>query len=205
VDSDGIEFDLGSIVVQPIRVESATLGLRAKFDASLGRTRLRYQVDVGLGDAVFPPAVEVIPGGLLGLPMASVRAYTPYSTVAEKLEATVFHGASNSRMKDYYDLWRLPDALAFDGGMLVEAVVRTFQRRGVAIPVCPLDGLCDAFATQPITASRWPAFLRKSYLTEPPGGLPAVVTAIRAFAEPVLDAARSSLSNRRREVMVLIN
>ncbi len=50
------------------------LGLRAKFDARLGRVRLRYQVDVGLGDAVYPPEVEIVPGGLLGLPVASVRA-----------------------------------------------------------------------------------------------------------------------------------
>ena len=34
---------------------------------------------------MFPPAVEIVPGGLLGLPVASVRAYTPYTTVAEKL------------------------------------------------------------------------------------------------------------------------
>ena len=192
-DPDGIEYTLGSIVVQPIRTESAVVGLRAKFDATLGRTRLRYQVDVGLGDTVFPPPEEIIPGGLLGLPMASVRAYTPYTTVAEKLEATVYHGASNSRMKDYYDLWRLPEVLAFDGPVLVEAVRRTFQRRAVAIPACPLDGLCDGFAEQPITVTRWRSFLKRSQLPEPAGGLPGVVTSIRAFAEPVLDAARSGM------------
>ena len=52
VEDDGIEFPLDSIAVRPIRAESPVLGLRAKFDAHLGRTRLRYQVDVGLGDAV---------------------------------------------------------------------------------------------------------------------------------------------------------
>lgn len=88
VEQDGIAFALDSIVVRRIRVESPVLGLRAKFDAQLGRTKLRYQVDVGLGDAVFPPTEEIIPGGLLGFPMASVRAYTAYTTIAEKLEAT---------------------------------------------------------------------------------------------------------------------
>jgi hypothetical protein len=103
VENDGITFDHESIAVRPIRAGSAVLGLRAKFDAGLARVRLRYQVDVGLGDAVYPPEVEVVPGGLLGMPVASVRAYTPYTSVAEKLEAIVMLGDANSRTKDYYD------------------------------------------------------------------------------------------------------
>jgi hypothetical protein len=31
------------------------------------------------------------------MPMARVRGYTPYTTVAEKLEAMVVHGEANSR------------------------------------------------------------------------------------------------------------
>jgi predicted nucleotidyltransferase component of viral defense system len=111
VEDDGIEFALDSVVVEPIRAGSTVLGLRAKFDALLGRTRLRYQVDVGLGDAVFPATVDLVAGGLLGMPMASVRAYTPYTTVAEKLEAMVVLGEASSRTKDYYDLVALPQAL----------------------------------------------------------------------------------------------
>ena len=103
VEEDAIAFEHGSITVQPIRTGSTVLGLRAKFDARLGQIRLRYQVDVGLGDAVYPPEVEIVPGGLLGMPMASVRAYTPYTTVAEKLEAVVQLGDANTRTKDYYD------------------------------------------------------------------------------------------------------
>ena len=145
VEDDGIEFQLDSITVRSIRVESPVLGLRAKFDAQLGRARLRYQVDVGLGDAVFPPAESVVPGGLLGFPMASVRAYTPYTTVAEKLESIAELGEANSRLKDYYDLALLPRALAFDGPTLVESIRRTFARRATAVPPEPLEGLSDAF------------------------------------------------------------
>jgi hypothetical protein len=141
VEDDAIEFHPDSITVRPIRLESPVLGLRAKFDARLSRTRLRYQVDVGLGDAVFPPTVEIVPGGLLGFPMASVRAYTPYTTVAEKLEAIVVLGEVSSRIKDYYDLALLPRTLAFDGPTLVESIRRTFARRSTHIPGDPLDGL----------------------------------------------------------------
>jgi len=190
VEDDGIEFEPDSTSIQPIRGESAVLGLRAKFDAHLARTRLRYQVDVGLGDAVFPPAVELVPGGLLGFPMASVRAYTPYTTISEKLEAVVLLGQANSRTKDYYDLAMLPRALPFDGETLAEAIRRTFARRHTPIPVEPLEGLADSFADVPLQATRWRAFLEKNLLKAAGTDLLGVVAGIRKFAQPVLDAAR---------------
>ena len=190
VEDDGIDFELDSIAIRPIRPDSTVLGLRAKFDAHLGRTQLRYQVDVGLGDAVFPQAVDLVPGGLLGMPMASVRAYTPYTTVAEKLEAMVVLGDANSRTKDYYDLLQLPQALAFEGPTLVESIRRTFARRATHIPAEPLEGLANAFASDPLHASRWRAFLAKNRLTVLEADLIGVVAHIRRFAQPILDAAR---------------
>lgn len=190
VEDDGIEFQLDSIIVRPIRVESPVLGLRAKFDARLGRTRLRYQVDVGLGDAVFPPTEEVVPGGLLGFPMASVRAYTPYTTVAEKLEAIVEQGEANSRIKDYYDLMMLLRRLTFDGPTLVESIRRTFAQRATTIPAGPLDGLSSGFAQDALNTGRWRAFHVKGGLTTASSDLSEAVAEINRSAQPALDAAR---------------
>jgi hypothetical protein len=63
--NDGIAFRLDSMTVALIRVESPVLGLRAKFSGNHGRTMLRYQVDVGLGDEVFSPTEDLVQGGLL--------------------------------------------------------------------------------------------------------------------------------------------
>jgi hypothetical protein len=198
VEEDGLEFDLDSISVRSIRLESPVLGIRARFDAHLGRARLRYQIDVGQGDAVFPPAEDVIPGGLLGLPMASVRAYTPYTAIAEKLEAMVILGNANSRLKDYYDLAMLPARLAFDGPTLVESIRRTFGRRVTRIPDEPLEGLTDSFAREPINSTRWRAFLGKGRLTAVSSDLLGTVASIRGFAQPALDAAREALAFHQR-------
>ncbi|HOG27881.1 MAG TPA: nucleotidyl transferase AbiEii/AbiGii toxin family protein [Vicinamibacterales bacterium] len=198
VEDDAIVFVEDSIAVRPIRGQSAVLGLRAKFDATLGRARLRYQVDVGLGDAVFPPDVEIIPGGLLAMPMASVRAYTPYSTLAEKLEAVVVLGNANSRTKDYYDLFQLPRALSLEGDLLAESIRRTFARRATPVPPTPLEGLSDAFARDPLHAGRWRAFLDKGHLDVAEEDFVRVVAAIRNFASPVLDAVRAGSSFDRQ-------
>ena len=198
VEDDAIAFSEDSIMVRPTRADSTVLGLRAKFDAVLGRVRLRYQVDVGLGDAVFPPEVEMVPGGLLEMPMASVRAYTPYSTLAEKLEAIVVLGNANSRTKDYYDLFELPRALRFDGAILAESIRRTFARRSTPIPTAPVDGLSDSFARDPLHAGRWRAFLGKGLLREAENNFERVVATIRNFADPVFDAVRTPHTFDRR-------
>lgn len=197
VEDDAIAFVVSSIVVRPIRGDSAVLGLRAKFDATLGNVRLRYQLDVGLGDAVFPPDVETALGSLLSMPMASVRAYTPYSTIAEKLEANVILGGANSRTKDYYDLFELPRALSLDGALLAESIRRTFARRTTRIPSGPLEGLSDEFARNPIQVRRWRAFLDKGQLYASESDFVNVVAAIREFAGPVFDAIRAQVPFER--------
>jgi hypothetical protein len=195
VEEDGIAYQPESIAIAPIRVESPVLGLRAHFDATLARTRLRYQVDVGLGDAVYPPTEGVPSGSLLGLPVANLRAYTPYTTVAEKLEAVAVLGNANSRIKDYYDLALLPRTLAFDGSLLAEAIRRTFARRSTPIPEDVPDGLSDAFAQTPVNASRWKGFLDKGRLLESErAGLEQIVREIRTFALPVLENASEANS-----------
>lgn len=199
VEDDGIVFLPESITVTPIRLESPVLGMRAHFDATLGSTRLRYQVDVGLGDAVYPPVVEVTSGSLLGMPGATLRAYTPYTTVAEKLEAVVVLGHANSRIKDYYDLGMLPRARAFEGELLVEAIRRTFARRSTPIPDGVPDGLSDEFARTPLHAGRWIGFLNKSQLlvADRPD-LEQIVREIRSFALPALEAVRRANSLHTR-------
>ena len=73
---------------------------------------------------------------------------------------------------------------------MVEAVRRTFARRGRLIPTAPLEGLTDTFAAGLVASGRWHAFLGKSQVIGSEPDFATVVAAIRRFAQPVLDAAR---------------
>jgi len=135
--------------------------------------------------------VDIVPGGLLGFPLASVRACTPYTTIAEKLEAVVVLGEVNSRIKDYYDLALLPRTLPFDGATLAETIRRTFARRATPVPADIPVGLTDAFAKEPINAGRWMAFLEKGgLLGSNRPHLLEIVREIRGFAGRALVDAR---------------
>jgi len=72
------------------------------------------------------------------MPAPQLRGYPPESIVSEKLQALVFLGSANSRMKDFYDLWVMAEQFEFDGGVLQTAIINTLQRRKTLLPKEPL-------------------------------------------------------------------
>lgn len=187
-EEDGLAFDPAGITGSFIREEARYIGVRVMVPADLAGARVALQVDVGLGDAVVPPPEELALPSLLGLPAASMRAYPKEAVVAEKLEALVILGMTNSRMKDYFDLDLLHRTYVFDD-RLVDAVRATFGRRATPIPVIVPIGLTDGFAADASKQVQWAAFLRKSGVT---GASPIddVVRRLHAWLWPVLERAR---------------
>jgi len=102
---DGLEFQPSELKLAPIREKEEYGGTRLLLPFHMEQARDRIQIDVGLGDAIYPPAVDVFYPTLLDLPPPRIRAYQRETVVAEKTEALVKLGASNSRMKDFFDLW----------------------------------------------------------------------------------------------------
>lgn len=194
VEDDGLELDAESIVVRRIRPGSPVHGMRAKFDGYLGRSHVRFQVDVGLGDAVVPQPEEVQFEGLLDLPVSPLKAYTIYSMIAEKLEALAFLGDETSRMKDIYDLLVLPRELAFDGIALTAAIRATFDKRQSSVSEA-LEILREGGVLQRKTI-QWAAFLRKSRVEEQTS-LEKVLRKIREFVEL---PARAVIADRSFEM-----
>ncbi len=145
---DGMVFDPSTVRVREIREEARHAGLRVTLEGTLGRARCPVQIDVGYGDAVTPgPEEAVYPTLLPDLPAPRLRVYPRETVVAEKLEAIVSLGMTNSRMKDYYDLRMLAREGAVDPGVLATAIAATFARRGTAMSSDLPMGLTDDFAT----------------------------------------------------------
>jgi hypothetical protein len=192
---DGLSFDMDSLAVETIREEARYGGLRARLTAKLGNARIPMQLDVGFGDAVTPAADEVeYPVLLNGLPAPKLKVYPRATVVAEKLEAIVSLGITNSRMKDYFDLLALVREGALDPETLVAAIAATFQRRGTEFPLTPPIGLSPEFVATPGKVQLWTAFLARNRLEGPP--LAAVVAELGAYFAAPFEAARRRNSSR---------
>jgi hypothetical protein len=167
VDPDGIEFDAGAIHIEAIRAEDEYAGTRAALPARCGSARLQLQIDMGLGDSVWPAPQPCAYPVLLDFPAPDVLAYPREAVVAEKLEALVVLGDRNSRIKDFFDLHYLATRFAFDRATLAEAVRRTFARRRTPIPMEAPIGLTRAYWENPSRPPQVRAFTRRAGLTLP--------------------------------------
>jgi len=166
----------------------------------LGKARIPLQIDVGFGDAVTPPPQEIDFPTMLDFPAPSLRAYRPETVIAEKFHAMVDLGLRNTRIKDFYDVWKLSQQFEFDGQIIAEAIRATFARRLTPLPsVTPL-ALSDKFASDPLKTSQWTAFLRKSALKDQETSLAEVVNLLEGFLLPALEAAQTGERFARRWV-----
>lgn len=188
VEPDAIAFLPESVQIEPIRVEDAYGGRRARIEARIGKARLTVQVDIGIGDAVTPAPEWMEYPGLLDLPRPRLRVYSRGSVVAEKLHAIVLLGVGNSRMKDYFDLRAMAREGVLDPDQLAGAISATFARRRTVVPVEMPSGLSEGFGNDPASQAQWKAFLTRNRLEGP--AFAEVVREVREFTEGPLRRAR---------------
>ena len=182
---DGLVFDPESVRAVEIRDDNAYGGIRVKLKCNLGSARIPVQVDVGLGDAVYPDPEWVDFPVLLDLPAPRIRSYPATSVIAEKFHAMVELGIQNSRMKDYYDIHYLLKRFSFDRSELAEAINQTFRRRRTMVPDGTPTGLKSSFYQNEQKLIQWRAFLKKNGLSESLD-LEAVCQEISGFLLPVI-------------------
>ena len=128
-------------------------------DARMDNVRLKIQVDFGVGDVMVPgPRIIEYPV-LLGGNTIELLAYPIETAIAEKLQAMVALGGTNSRMKDFYDVWICSTHLDFNGKTLLKAIDATFENRQTPVPTQEFEALTAEFVRA--HRIRWNAFVKK--------------------------------------------
>jgi predicted nucleotidyltransferase component of viral defense system len=191
VSADGCRFDAESVTVAAIRPQDEYGGQRVTLGGRLGNARLHVQVHVGAGDRLTPPAEWIEYPSLLDLPQPRLRAYRAETAIAEKLHAMVVLDLQNSRMKDFFDVWRLAQTRRFAGEPLAAAVHDTFDSRRTTIPAGLPTALTQAFGQDPVKAAQWKAFLARSRLERATEDFADVIRFIADFLMPAVNAARA--------------
>jgi len=108
-------------------------GIRVKVPVSLGNINQRMQIDIGFGDSIFPAPVEMNYPTILDMEEPNIFAYSVESLVAEKFEAMIDLSEANSRMKDFYDIFRILQSDRCNKDHLNPAIATTIKRRQTPI------------------------------------------------------------------------
>lgn len=134
---DGFTFE--SLIVEEMRHPHMNYpGYSVMTIACLGQTRTTIRMDLGIGDQVIPETKSLALLALNNKPLfeaeISIQVYPLSYIFAEKLEAIVYRGGTNSRMKDFYDLIALSQFTEFDYRASSDVIRSVFTHRGTVLP-----------------------------------------------------------------------
>ena len=157
--NDFITFEIKDIA--PIAVAKKYAGIGASIVARIKNTRTPFSIDFGVGDVIIPKQEKrQIPTQLPDFESPTVNTYSVETTVAEKLDAILSLMEFSSRMKDYYDLYYIANKFDFDGGVLTEALKKTFSNREHSFTLEQFEQVMS-FADDSAMQKKWKAFCRK--------------------------------------------
>jgi hypothetical protein len=157
--------------------------------ARMDNVRLKIQIDFGVGDVMVPGPRMIEYPVFLGGDTIQLLAYPIESSIAEKLQAMVALGNTNSRMKDFYDVWICSNHLDFNTDTLLKAIGATFKNRETPVPADEVEALTTAFVDK--HRVQWNAFVRKIGETELIDAFGRVVDDVKIFAMPALHSLAS--------------
>ncbi len=187
---DGVVFGVNDLNIQVLKEDTEYEGLRFTLPAYLGKMRSRIQIDIGFGDDI--PAgfsEKSFPTILPDLLSPHLLFYPLESVIAEKLQAMVYLGTANSRMKDFFDIRFLAEGNNFSLEKLREAIEATFVRRQTDISERVL--LYEQKYIEQMSA-KWRIFLRKIH-SEKSSEFSEVILKLKHFIEPVLTEKEEDL------------
>jgi predicted nucleotidyltransferase component of viral defense system len=161
-------------------------GLRTKTMAQIGNTKTPFDIDIGLGDVVVPDIKDMsYKTQLIDFDSPMIKTYSLESTIAEKLEAICDRLEMTSRLKDYYDIYYLSLSFNFDGKVLLDAIISTFENRNSPVNQEILNELAKINKNE-IIKRRWQAFSRKSLNVNI--SFDDIFDVFLKFTEPILTA-----------------
>lgn len=159
--ADGVWYDSDTVESEEITVNNEYHGVRVCVVAHLDTARQRISMDVGFGDVVTPAPQELaFPALIDTVPQAEIKAYSLETVVAEKFHAMIVLSLANSRMKDFFDVYRILLTDRVDSEVLSDAIRSTFANRGTGYRENhPL--FTEEFFSSKDRQSFWNGFLRK--------------------------------------------
>lgn len=184
---DGVIFDTSSATTETIREEDRYPGIRVSIAVQLATARLRFHVDVSVGDPITPTPTNVTLPRVLGGEIV-VRGYPLAMVHAEKIVTAITRGTTSTRWRDFADIYLLARHHAADGDELSTSIREVARHRGTSL--APLNQTLARYGA--IGQQRWEAWRRKQLLDDRlPANFTDVINAVIAFADPAITGTTS--------------
>ncbi len=123
---DNINYKI--INISNIRLEDDYDGYRINVLATMDNLKVYIQLEFTTGDVITPREIEYGYISMFENKKIYIMSYTLETVIAEKLETCISRNILNTRMKDYYDLYKI-NLTQIDPTVLLNSVRNTFEKK----------------------------------------------------------------------------
>jgi len=157
--NDEVSFTMRGI--EEILEEADSPGFRVSIEAILDKTRQNLKIDVSSGDSITPREIEYSYRLMFEDRAISIMAYNLETVLSEKFETIITRGVTNSRMRDFYDIYILTATQTIDLNIFSTAVKRTVEKRKTATQMADVNSVIQMIADSPIMLGLWQRYQKK--------------------------------------------
>ena len=164
---DGVKFQLKSI--SEIMDEAEYPGIRVSMSTTFDGVVTPLKIDISTGDAITPREVRYSFKLMLEDRSIDIWAYNLETVLAEKLETIITRTTTNTRMRDFYDIYILEQlhGTTLNPKILHDALLATAHKRGSEKYLNQAEEVFDEVENDSVMQKLWEAYRKKfSYVEE---------------------------------------
>ena len=165
--NDGVLFRIKRI--SEIMEEADYPGVRVSMETKFDGVITPLKIDISTGDIITPREIKCNFNLMLENRTIEVWAYNLETVLAEKLETVISRNVTNTRMRDFYDIYILQKLYGED--VLGDALVATAKKRETLeqIETEDIDEVFDEIQSSSVMENLWKAYQRNySYSADIP-------------------------------------
>ena len=164
---DGVKFQLKSI--SEIMDEAEYPGIRVSMSTTFDGVVTPLKIDISTGDAITPREVRYSFKLMLEDRSIDIWAYNLETVLAEKLETIITRTTTNTRMRDFYDIYILEQlhGTTLNPKILHDALLATAHKRGSEKYLNQAEEVFDEVENDSVMQKLWEAYRKKfSYASD---------------------------------------
>jgi predicted nucleotidyltransferase component of viral defense system len=159
--NDHVSFEIDSI--QPIHDSGEYNDFRIGFAATFFTMKVKMKLDITTGDVIIPSEIDYSYRLMFEDRDISIKAYNLQTILAEKIESILARNVTNTRLRDYYDVYILLNTrhLEIQNSDIQTAVRQKAMERGTFIHVENYTKYLDDIRESSDLSSLWVTYAKK--------------------------------------------
>lgn len=158
---DSVTFRLRQI--SEIMDEAEYPGMRVTMETEFDGVRTPLKIDISTGDVITPRKVRYSFKRMLEERSIDVWAYNLETVLAEKLETVISRTVTNTRMRDFYDIYILQQlhGSTLNPAVLHDALQATANKRGTEAYLSEVEEVFDEVENSTVMQKLWSSYQKK--------------------------------------------